>query len=103
MHIGSIFEKLSVHRRTSRIEKVKEGPFLEMLLSQVAFWAWEMQEIMKSLSTPWSVLAQDILCHQMLQGSTLLVKMLILKEKDGFKTEVLNAVLSVLFAFLSPS
>lgn len=70
----------------------KEDPFLEMLLSQVAFWAWEMQEIMKSLSTPWSVLAQDILCHQVLQGSTLLVKMLILKEKDGFKTEVLNAV-----------
>lgn len=57
---------------------------------------------MKSFSIPWSVLALDILCPQVLHESMLHIKMLILKEKDGFKTKVLNASLSVLFAFLSP-
>lgn len=55
---------------------------------------------MKSFSIPWSVLAQDVLCPQVLHESMLHIKMLILK--DGFKTNILNASLSVLFAFLSP-
>lgn len=57
---------------------------------------------MKSFSIPWSVLAQDVLWPQVLHESMLHIKMLILKEKAGFKTEVLNASLSVPFAFLSP-
>lgn len=56
---------------------------------------------MKSLGTSGQSWHRIILCPRVLEESILHIKMLILKEKDGFKTEVSNAILSVLFAFLS--
>lgn len=48
----------------------------------------------------WSVLAQDSLCSQVLEESILYIKILVLKDKDDFMTEGLNAFFSMLFAFL---
>lgn len=45
------------------------------------------EEVKKNLQYLCSFLAQDTWCPQVFEESILHIKMLILKEKDGFKTE----------------